>query len=362
MLNEDDKRIERFERQAAEFSHHNLSVVAALNVPEGAENVIRTTAGGRPLTSAALSIAAKQLHLIQQGKKDKEQTHKRLIHQIEKLNRQLAEIRQEIKALEERNALLREQIDENNLNIAKETAKIAAANSLMERLESGESPESIKADSNYKKMAEAYRKETGKDPDKLDPKEILLWQINHSEAEIKGLNKDNKIKEQEIEENESKLVTLRELEAEYESRIKELPENQKSQAQTEFKNVNSQVDELREQNVKARNERVAIQSHEGVQDRAERESYEARRTENILTIDEEIGTFMKEYAKSQSIDNPMDRLRREKELVAGLSQNAQEQLSFGEDTERLFEENYFDALETENLAANREATPGPSLS
>lgn len=86
---------------------------------------------------------------------------------------------------------------------------------------------------------------------------------------------------------------------------------------------------------------------------------------NRLNKEEEVENFMREFAKSKSINDPVERLQREKQLVDGLSRRVARDLSFEEDTEKLFEDGYFDALEANagtTLAQAPGATPGtPSV-
>lgn len=59
----------------------------------------------------------------------------------------------------------------------------------------------------------------------------------------------------------------------------------------------------------------------------------------------ELENFMKEYAKAKTIEDPTERMTREKELVAGLSEDAAEIASMEEETMDLFEPGYFDPLD-----------------
>lgn len=69
----------------------------------------------------------------------------------------------------------------------------------------------------------------------------------------------------------------------------------------------------------------------------------------FANVDEEVEFFMQEFARIQLIPNDLERLSREQELTTGLSEEAIEIVSWEEEAEKLFEDNYFDALENSQI-------------
>ena len=76
---------------------------------------------------------------------------------------------------------------------------------------------------------------------------------------------------------------------------------------------------------------------------------ELSHVQEFETLEAEIEHFMQEYARSQAINDDGARLLAEQELVSSLSEEAADFISMGEDTEHLFEEGYFTALEVEEF-------------
>jgi len=123
---------------------------------------------------------------------------------------------------------------------------------------------------------------------------------------------------------------------------------------------------LRGQNVEARLEQIDLQQHESVNN-VEELTEDRQNRNTAMSVDEEVGVFMKEFSKMQLIEDDLVRLAREQELVEQLSNGAMETVSWEENTEKLFEENYFDAMkEGHNQTSESEAvitvTNGPSTS
>lgn len=81
---------------------------------------------------------------------------------------------------------------------------------------------------------------------------------------------------------------------------------------------------------------------------------------SFRSIEDEIQHFMQEFARTQSIGDDMARLAAEQVLVANLSEGAESFVSMGEDTEHLFEENYFDRLD-ENVGSEGAAVVEASV-
>lgn len=80
------------------------------------------------------------------------------------------------------------------------------------------------------------------------------------------------------------------------------------------------------------------------------ETPELDHVQEFDSLESEIEHFMQELARAQSIEGEDARLIAERELVSGLSEGASDIISMGEDTEHLFEEEYFarlDAIEPE---------------
>ena len=306
---------------------------------------------------------------LEDGKKKKEEYESAmrtaLRHAQKALEEQLDAIQKEINRLQNENTQLQSEIDENKIKIEALTNENAQIENLLSRLEHGESEEDIKNDETYKKAAEQYRKATGKDTDKIGVADLLLWQQQRNDAEIKGLNAENEAKKKQIEENK---ITIRELEdraIEYQKKLdeleaaKDIQDPAKQQAliddtKQKLAETKQKIAELKKADYDIRYEQISIQeSHSGVKSRDEFEQ-KTLRNNNKLEVDEEVGKFMKEYVKAQTIKDDFERLSQEQKLVAGLSKEAAENISWEESTQHLFSQDYFKPLEN-----NTHVTKGP---
>lgn len=295
---------------------------------------------------------------LEDGKKKKEEYESAmrtaLRHAQKALEEQLDAIQKEINRLQNENTQLQSEIDENKIKIEALTNENTQIQNLLSRLEHGESEEDIKNNETYKKTAEQYRKATGKDPDKIGVADLLLWQLQRNDAEIKGLNAENDAKTKQIEENKVKIEDLKVLKKDYEEQKLEadkiqdpvLKERELKKIGQELGDINKKIKNLvAVENVDARSEQKAIQhSHDGVENRADL-NVSSSKLNATLSTESEIESFMKELAKSQSIENRMEKLAREQELVVGLSPEAADQLSMDKHTEKLFSPDYFKPLE-----------------
>ncbi len=80
--------------------------------------------------------------------------------------------------------------------------------------------------------------------------------------------------------------------------------------------------------------------------------------------DVEIEQFMKDFARLQKLEDPIERMRQEKMLIDSASEAARELLSMEEDTEHLFDEDYFKLLEGQLDAqpeTNLQSNPATTL-
>ena len=121
-------------------------------------------------------------------------------------------------------------------------------------------------------------------------------------------------------------------------------------------------------NILDRAENRAIQgNNDGIEDTSDLEQFKERVVDKFASFDsteDEVAAFMQDFARTKQIDDPMERLAREKELVDGLSDEAAEIVSFEEETEKLFEPDYFKPLETQSPTETGQAPPpdaNPSL-
>ncbi len=368
--NEDDKRIERFERQAAEFSRHNLSVVAVLNIPEGAEDFIRTTAGGQPLTSAMLTRVTEERRIVQNKKKEKDrhfnelkQLIEHLNDRLEKIDQRLEEIEAELGEIDKLEKLAEEgKLDPNN----PEHAKLMKKYNIKEKdIETGHIFAILGGRRSELETERGALEEERKD---VEHQVRKAREINHRIEE----NLDRtQVEFNKIAEKRGELLQKKAGLTDEEAKILSSLEEERERLEEERARLTDQAEALREQRKEAiaykaldiRNQQVDLEKQDGVWDRAEREgNLHDRRTE--LKVEDEVEHFMKEFSVAQKIKDELERLTREKELVAGLSEEAAENVSWEESTEHLFEAGYFDELNTETVVAES-TVPGtnhnPSL-
>jgi len=331
-------------------------------------------------TTATKGGQIKQTHAapgaIEASQKKKDQERQRLLKTIRQIQKQHEELMRsildEMASLEMQNIQLQHEIDENTSKIETLLEENDALKALQERLRGGESPESVKEDDAYQNAAKNYREQTGKDPDALNPFDLLLWQRTRNQAKIAGLNAENAAKAHQIAENKIRYEELKELKAELEEMELETQEIEDpveraqvlQEVEDKLKSIRSQLNDIVSyKNMGLRKERRELQeSHAGVEDRGKYDDHR-QRDGHILNTEAEIESFMKDYAQAQDIDHVADRLTREQELLGSLSPEAQDQLSMSEETEHLFEDQYFAALDNKTDVPNEQVLvkSGPSL-
>src|SRR5690606_1914153 len=78
----------------------------------------------------------------------------------------------------------------------------------------------------------------------------------------------------------------------------------------------------------------------------ERLNFKRDSIQNQVSTEEEVEAFMQDFARIQNIEREAERLAAERALVESLSDEAEMIVSWEESTEHLFEDGYFDSLET----------------
>lgn len=330
-----------------------------------------TTKGGQ----IKQSHAAPGENEASQQKKEKDR--QRLLKTVQQLQRQHEELMQDIldemADLEAKNNQLQHEIDENTAKIETLLEENDAVKGLRERFRNGESLDSLKEDGAYQKVAQAYHEKTGRDPEQLSFMDLTLWHLTQNQAKIAGVNAENVAKAHQITENKIRYEELKELKTELEATkidadgIEDPVEKTQALQEIEgkLKDIRSEFNDIvRYKNTALRNEQEILQAnHAGVKDHTVFDDLRQRET-HILNTEAEVSAFMKDYAQAQTVENNLERLAREQDLVGGLSSTAKDQLSFSEETEHLFEEQYFAALEhqtdvsTEQVLVTSGPTPG----
>jgi len=86
-----------------------------------------------------------------------------------------------------------------------------------------------------------------------------------------------------------------------------------------------------------------------------------KNSQSAISVDEEVGQFMRSYAEIQKMDDDLGRLSAEKALMDNTSEEALENIKFSDDTTHLFAEGYFDKLSEDNPVQRAEidVTPSP---
>ena len=358
MLNEDDKRIERFERQAAEFSRHNLSVVATLNIPEGAEDFIRTTAGGQPLTSAMLTRVTEERRIVQNKKKEKDRHFnelKQLIdhlnERLEKIDQRLEEIDQELSEIDELERLAEQGLlDPNN----PEHAKLMKKHNIKEKdIETG----------HIFAILGGRRSELETERVKLiEERQNVKEQLNNAKeinARIDRYNEEVAVLKHE------RSTVVQELERQHNENISLENPIDRHEALLQEKQALAEALEKAKENFRAghtaRQEQKNLETKDGVWGREELEKTLADAA-GTLSVDQEIENFMKNFERVKEMEDPVERMAEEKRMVDALSAEAKDNLQFEDSTAHLFEEEYFKPLETEvTVAENMQLDSAPSL-
>lgn len=118
--------------------------------------------------------------------------------------------------------------------------------------------------------------------------------------------------------------------------------------QRESKVVGLQAERVtaREGALSARREMRSVEADDAIDEKENLERFADERAD-ASDVPSEVETFMRGIAEAAQIENRPERLRIEQEFVESLSDEAKEYLSWLPDTEHLFEDSYFDALETQ---------------
>ncbi len=100
--------------------------------------------------------------------------------------------------------------------------------------------------------------------------------------------------------------------------------------------------------------RSALEENEehGVSSELAKDYIEAKGTlkQTEISVEKELEIFFKELALTEKIEDPLERLKAQKELVGNLSEDAEYDASMSSTSETLFEEGYFDPLENADNA------------
>ena len=237
---------------------------------------------------------------------------------LREINARIAEIDRQIEALNERATQLREEIDDLQDKMVKTEAELEA-----------------------KYGADWEDKLKNGELDKNDPllQDYLLQQQQLGQ------------KSQELRETEQKIEDLKQEREDIANKQENLRAQKNELEKTQTPEAKEKLQQLREESIKlkiqaqsAEREQVDLEGTEGITNRVERDK-NIEAVAEIIGPDDEIESFMKDFAKAQKIDDKMERLAAEKELATGLSSEAREMLSYEPDTEKLFEESYFAALD-----------------
>ncbi|MBL27110.1 MAG: hypothetical protein CMM50_06110 [Rhodospirillaceae bacterium] len=92
---------------------------------------------------------------------------------------------------------------------------------------------------------------------------------------------------------------------------------------------------------------------------------ESQTKDSVMTEEAQIEHFMREFARAQKLEDPMERLAREKELVEDLSDSARETIEWtaDEQTARVFQKDYFGPLKESDASSGtriaQEVAPTP---
>lgn len=164
------------------------------------------------------------------------------------------------------------------------------------------------------------------------------------------LNRENERLEAERAANTRRIETLR---AERDRILDSGASNESKDAALE--EVVADIREARADNNADWRNQVDIESHEGVSQKDVRILDAADRA-IPSSPEDEVATFMQDLAEAGTIEDRTARLTREQELVDSLSAKAAEMVSWSEDTEHLFEDGYFDPLDSDT-SGNKDPAP-----
>jgi len=139
---------------------------------------------------------------------------------------------------------------------------------------------------------------------------------------------------------------------ERENRVEQIQDIEQSADAESYYSTNQAL----KQNIEARLSQLEIQSNYDVQDKSELEKLQEKR-ETLQEVDEEVGNFMRAFEKGKQIENPEQRLMYEKDLVDKVSDEAKDNLSMESETEKLFEDGYFDKLNNQTITTLAPSTP-----
>lgn len=324
----------------------------------------------------AVSASYKAIHekIQLERKKAAEQIRFVMKQTLQMIEAQIAEIDRQIK----RNT---DQISKNNERIEQLRQEIQTTADLQDKIrKDGYDPNDPEQARMLKTLGIDPRRLEGKSQDEIDVylETLRLAQIHELNAlsgENDRLRKENDQLQKERDRLEKALGPSRKQTQEFESKTAELAAKSESleersakcQSAEEFerlkqerlrvlgemKSIESNANELREErkrtiaykNKDLSNEQIDLQeSHSELEVQKSFKDYEVV-DEKFLSPESEIEHFMKELAKSQTIEGKMEKLAREKELVSALSPEAADQLSLDEHTEEMFKPDYFKPLE-----------------